>query len=390
MITRGWIAVGVAAVAFTLPVRSKGADVIKVGLVTEITGPNAESGAYSVNGAKLALEEINAAGGVNGRKLELQVSDSQSTNPGAVLALSKMVSEGGYTAFIGPVRSTQIQAMAPTIQKAGLPMMIGGTDPGLTHSGNKWVFRCRPNDAYSAKVIAEYGTKELGRKKWAVVHATDAFGTGGKNALVDALKERGVTPALVQGFTSNTQDFTPIILALKQSGADVIGTYIPNSPDVGIFAKQLRQLGVNAEWIGSPSVVTETAMKLGQEALHGTYSVSDFTPDANAEAKAYAEKYKQKYGMEPDFYSAWTFDAMHLIAEAIKKANDTKPEALRNAILATQGYKGVEGAYQFDQNGDGLHGYNVVKNEKGKVKFITRIDFPPPQASPGGTASGSR
>jgi branched-chain amino acid transport system substrate-binding protein len=159
---------------------------------------------------------------------------------------------------------------------------------------------------------------------------------------------------------------------------------------VGIFAKQLRQLGVNAEWIGSPSVVTETAMKLGQEALHGTYSVSDFTPDANAEAKAYAEKYKQKYGMEPDFYSAWTFDAMHLIAEAIKKANDTKPEALRNAILATQGYKGVEGTYQFDQNGDGLHGYNVVKNEKGKVKFITRIDFPPPQASPGGTASGSR
>jgi len=384
-----WGAV-LAALVLSLPVRTAGADAIKVGLVTEITGPNAESGAYSVNGAKLALEEINAAGGVMGRQIDLKITDSQSTNPGAVLALSKMASEGGYTAFIGPVRSTQIQAMAPTIMKAGLPMMIGGTDPGLTHANNRWVFRARPSDAYSAKVIAEYGTKTLGRKKWAIVHATDAFGTGGKNALLDALKERGVTPVLVQGFTSNTQDFTPIILAVKQSGADVVGTYIPNSPDVGIFSKQLRQLGVNAEWIGSPSLVTETAMKLGQEALHGIYSVSDFTPDANPEAKAYAEKYRKKYGVAPDFYSSWTYDAMKLVAEAIKKANSTKPEDLRNAILATQGYKGVEGTYNFDKNGDGLHGYNVVKNDKGKVAFITRIDFPPSQESHGGTASGSQ
>ncbi len=386
---RTW-GVVLAALVLGLPVRSAGADAIKVGLVTEITGPNAESGAYSLNGAKLALEEINAAGGVNGRKIELNVADSQSTNPGAVLALSKMASEGGYTAFIGPVRSTQIQAMAPTIMKAGLPMMIGGTDPGLTHSNNKWVFRCRPSDAYSAKVIAEYGTKTLGHKKWAIVHATDAFGTGGKNALVDALKERGVTPVMVQGFTSNTQDFTPIVLALKQSGADIIGTYIPNSPDVGIFSKQLRQLGVSAEWIGSPSVVTETAMKLGQEALHGPYSVSDFTPDANPQAKAYAEKYKKKYGVAPDFYSSWTYDAMNVLAETMKKASSTKPEDLRNAILAVQGYQGVEGTYQFDKNGDGLHGYNVVKNDKGKVAFITRIDFPPAQEAHGGTASGSR
>jgi branched-chain amino acid transport system substrate-binding protein len=387
-----WGAALAAALIAGLPLGAAGADTIKIGLVTEITGPNAESGTYSVNGAKLALDEINAAGGVNGRQLELKVSDSQSTNPGAVLALSKMASEGGYAAFIGPVRSTQIQAMAPTIMKAGIPMMIGGTDPGLTHSNDRWVFRCRPNDAYSAKVIAEYGTKTLGHKKWAIIHATDAFGTGGKNALMDALKERGVTPALVQGFTSNTQDFTPIILAIKQSGADIVATYIPNSPDVGIFAKQLRQLGISADWIGSPSVVTETALKLGQEALYGTFSVTDFTPGANPEATAYAQKYKQRFGVEPDFYSSWTYDAMKLVAEAIRKANgSTKPDELRSAILATQGYHGVEGTYAFDPNGDGLHGYNVVKNEKGKVTFITRIDFPPgQQATPGGTASGGK
>src|SRR3954464_3272794 len=267
-----------AGIVLALSARASAAETIKVGLTAEMTGPNAESGAYQVNGANLALDEINKAGGVLGRQLELKVEDTQSNNNGAVNALSRLGAEGKIAAIIGPVRSTQIQAMAPTLLKMGVPMLIGGTDPGLTHSGNPWLFRFRPNDSYSAKVLAEFGVTTLGKKKWAIVHATDAFGTGGKNALVDAPKPLGANAALVQGFTSNTQDFTPVILAIKQSGADIVGSYIPNSPDVAIFAKQLRQLGVNVPWVGSPSTATATAMKLGQEALYGTYAIADFTP----------------------------------------------------------------------------------------------------------------
>jgi branched-chain amino acid transport system substrate-binding protein len=359
--------------------RSAAADPLKVGLTAEMTGPNAESGAYQVNGAKLALEEINKAGGVLGRQLELRVEDTQSNNQGAVLALSRLAAEGNVTAIVGPVRSTQIQAMAPTLTKMGVPMLIGGTDPGLTKAGNAWLYRARPNDGYSAKVIAEFGVNTLGKKKWAIVHATDAFGTGGKNSLVDALKALGATPVLVQGFTSNTQDFTPVVLAIKQAGADIIGTYIPNSPDVGIFSKQLRQLGVNAAWVGSPSVSTATAMKLGQEALHGTYAIADFSPGANPEAQTYAEKYRKAYGVEPDFYSSWAYDAVYLVAEAVKSSKSTKPEDLKKAVRAVKGWKGVEGTYEFDKYGDGLHGYNVVKNESGKIVFVKTITFPPPQ-----------
>ena len=355
------------------------ADPIKLGMMAESTGPNAESGINQMNGAKMALEEINKAGGVLGRPLELRIEDNQSTNPGSVLAMSKLTSGNDLTALVGSVRSTQIQAVSPTVLKVGLPMVIGGTDYGLTHANNPWIFRARPNDSYSAKVIADYGVNTLKLKKWAIVHSTDSFGNGGKNILSESLKGMGITPVTVQGFTSNSQDFTPIVLAIKQSGADVISTYIASATDVGIFAKQLRQLGVTAAWVGSPSMATDTALKLAGDALHGTYSISDFAIDSSAEAKAYAKSYREKYNLEPDLFSSWSYDAVKIIATAIKAANSTKPDDIKKALHAIRGYKGAEGTYNYDKNGDGLHGYNIVTNEKGKIVFVKHVDFTPNQ-----------
>jgi branched-chain amino acid transport system substrate-binding protein len=350
------------------------AEPIRVGLVDETTGPQAEVGVLTLHGVRLALDEINAAGGVLGRPLELIVEDNQSTNPGSVLAYAKLVDQK-VVAVIGPLRSTQVQAVSPTIAKAKLPAIIGGSDPTLTRVNNPWIFRVRPSDLYSSRVMAEYGLQTLGTRKWAIVHATDTFGTNGKNALVEALKAKGVEPVLIQGYTSNQQDFTAVVLALKKSGADIIGSYMTNSPDVGIFAKQLRQLGVTAEWVGSPSVVTDTAMKLAGSALSGVYGIADFTPDASAESKAYAKKYRDAYKLDPDVYSSWAYDALRVLALAINTAKSTDPEAIRKAIVGIKGWKGVEGSYNFDENGDGLRGYNVVKNEGGKVAFIKHIDF---------------
>jgi branched-chain amino acid transport system substrate-binding protein len=354
-------------------------DPIKIGMMAETTGPNAEAGVYQTNGAKMALDEINSAGGVLGRQLELRVEDNQSTNPGSVLTVSKLTSSGDLAALIGSVRSTQIQAVAPTVLKVGLPMVIGGTDYGLTHAGNPWIFRARPNDGYSAKVIGDYGVNTLKLKKWAIVHSTDAFGNGGKNNLTETLKELGMTPVMVQGFTSNSQDFTPIVLAIKQSGADIVSTYIANSTDVGIFAKQLRQLGVKVAWVGSPSISTDTAMKLAGDALYGTFSIADFAVESSPEAQAYATKYKARYKLEPDLYSSWAYDAVKILALAIKNANSTKPDDIKKAIHNIKDYKGVEGTYTFDKNGDGLHGYNIVKNENGKIVFGKHVDFMPKQ-----------
>jgi branched-chain amino acid transport system substrate-binding protein len=365
-----WV-LAVVAVGF-----ARAADPINIGLVDEVTGPQAEAGVLTMHGVKLAVDEVNAAGGIMGRPVELKVEDNGSTNPGTVLAYSKLVDQGGVVAVIGPLRSTQVQAASPTIAKAHLPAFIGGSDPSLTRVNNPWIFRIRPNDLFSSRVMAEYAVKTLKGSKIAIVHSTDTFGSGGKNALAEALKAYGIEPVLIQGYTNNSQDFTAIVLAIKKSGADLLATYMTNAPDVGIFAKQLRQLGVNVPWIGSASLATDTATKLAGEALWGTYTVSDFVIESNEESKAFAKKFRARHNFDPDLFSGWAYGAVYLIKHAIEKAKSTDPEAMRQALLSTRGLKGVEGIYDFEPNGDAVHGYNVVRNEKGKIIFIQRVDFP--------------
>ena len=250
-----------SAGTLAMPFVARAADPLKIGMTVPVTGPAAESGGFMTTGAKIALEAVNEKG-VLGRKVELQIEDDQTTNPGAVLAFSRLSGDPAMVGFIGSIRSTQVHAMAPDVLKVGKPMMIGGTDPALTHMGNRWLFRCRPNDSYSAKVIAQYGIDTLGKKKWAIVHSTDAFGTGGMKAFTESLKAAGIEPALVQGYTNQQADFTPVALAVRQSGADVLCSYFTFETDLGVFARQLRQLGVRVPWVGSPSITNISALNL--------------------------------------------------------------------------------------------------------------------------------
>ncbi|MET3130960.1 branched-chain amino acid transport system substrate-binding protein [Oxalobacteraceae bacterium GrIS 1.11] len=368
----------IVAVVWTFQaIAASAVEPIRIGMVNETSGANAEVGIYQANGVALALEEINQAGGVLGRPLKVDIEDNQSTNPGSVLALSKLVGGGNVVAIITSIRSTQTLAIMPKIIRAGIPAMVGGTDYTLTHANNPWIFRARPHDGYSAKVIADFGVNILKKKKWAIVHSTEAFGIGGKDRLIDALKKFDITPLLIQGVNNNTQDYTPAALAIKKSDIDIVATYLASPSDVGNFALLLRQSGVDRVLIGSPSVTGVAAVRIGAAALYDSYSINDYVAESNPQAQAYATKYKAKWGIEPDLYSSWAYDAVHILALAMKNANSTNPEALRKAILAIRGYKGVEGTYNYDQNGDGVHGYNVVKNEHGKIVFIKHISFQP-------------
>jgi len=374
------LAAGAGAGSFGMPgiLRSaiaQGGSTLKVGMVLPVTGPGADAGRFALNGAKLALEAVNKAGGVLGKPMELVTEDDQTTNPGAVLAFSKLASQPDIVAFLGSIRSTQNHAMAPDILKTAKPVLFGGTDPVLTHMGNPWLFRFRPNDSYSARVIADYGVNSLGKKKWAVIHSTDAFGTSGAKALNDALAASGASTAIDQGYSNQSQDFTPVVLAIKQSGAEVIGSYFTFENDLGIFARQLRQLGVTVPWVGSPSITNVTALKLAGPSLYGTYGVADYAEDSSEASKSFGTAYRNAYKVAPDNQSSWTFDAVTVLALAINKAGKTDPEAIRQAILSVKGHKGAEGEYNFDQNGDGLHGYNIVQNDKGNITFSKRVDF---------------
>jgi branched-chain amino acid transport system substrate-binding protein len=368
-------ATGLVAPSIIRPASAQAGGTIRIGMVLPVTGPGADAGRFALNGAKIALEAVNKAGGVLGKPMELVTEDDQTTNPGAVLAFSKLASQPDLVAFLGSIRSTQNHAMAPDILKTGKPVAFGGTDPVLTQLGNPWLFRFRPNDSFSARVIAEYGVSTLNKKKWAIIHSTDAFGTSGAKALTEALGKAGATVALDQGYTNQSQDFTPVVLAIRQSGADVIGSYFTFENDLGIFARQLRQLGVQAPWVGSASIVNVTALKLAGPSLYNTYGVADYAEESSDAARNFGKAYRGVMKLAPDNQSSWTFDAVTVLAKAINAAGKTDPKAIREALLAVRGHEGAEGTYNFDQNGDGLHGYNVVRNDKGNIVFDKRIDF---------------
>ncbi|MGA2794586.1 MAG: ABC transporter substrate-binding protein [Roseiarcus sp.] len=368
------LSAGLAVPALLRRARAQSAP-IKIGMVLPVTGPAADSGKYALTGAKIALDRVNKGGGVLSRQVELVTEDDLTTNPGAVLAFSKLAAQSDIVAFLGSIRSTQNHAMAPDILKTAKPVCFGGTDPALTKLGNPWLFRFRPNDTYSGRVIANYGVETLAKKNWAIVHSTDAFGTGGSKALTESLGKAGAKVAIDQGYPNQSQDFTPVVLAIKSSGADVIGSYFTFDNDLAIFARQLRQLGVTTPWVGSPSITASGAVKLAGAALFGTYGVADYAVDANPESKEFAKLYGAVSSVPPDNYSSWTYDAIGVLCDAIAKAGETGPDKVRAAILATKGYKGAEGEYNFDQFGDGLHGYNIVRNEKGAIVFDKHIEF---------------
>lgn len=375
LLTRRSALVGTALAAAT-PLRfARAEDTIKIGGILPLTGPAAEAGKFMQYGANMALDKINGSGGVLGKKMEWVTEDDATTNPGAVLGFSRLVARGDCVAYTSSIRSTQVNAMAPDALKAAKPVMFGGTDPTLTHSGNPWLFRTRPNDSYSARVIADFGVNTLKKKKWAVVYSTDAFGSNGMKAFVAALDKMGIKPALVQGYTNQQTDFTPVVLAVKEAAPDIICSYFTFENDLGIFARQLRQLGVVLPWVGSPSIINTTTLKLAGPTLYGTYGVADYNQDSSPEARAFFDEYVKRYKVNPDNQSTWLYDALTILAMAINNAKSTDPQAIRKAILAIRGYKGTEGTYNFDENGDGLRGYNVVRNEKGTIVFDKHIDF---------------
>ena len=376
------VSMALSAVVLTLGALSSAcgaADPIKIGVVNEITGPQAEAGAVHGQRHQARAGGDQQSGGVLGppdRAAHRRQRQHQSRDRARLLQAHQRRRHRRH--HRADPQHADPGRLADDRRRRGIPTMIGGTDPSLTHVNNRWVFRARPNDCYSSRVIADFGVNTLKLKKWAIVHSTDAFGSGGKKALIEALKALGVTPVLIQGYTNNSQDFTPIVLAIKKSGADILATYMTNSPDVGIFAKQLRQLGVNMPWVGSPSIISVTALNLAGEALYGTYAIADFTTDADEQSRAFTKKYRGQVRHQSGHVREL---GLRRSAHPCRSPSRTRtapiPKPCARRILAINGYKGVEGTYEFDQNGDGLHGYNVVKNEGGKIVFIKRVEFPP-------------
>ncbi len=369
---------------------------IPIAMLVPITGASATEGGYFQKAIDLAVEQLNAKGGINGQPVDLIKIDNQSTNPGALNALNKAVNQDKVLAIVGPVKSTQILAISDAVKEAGVPMMIGGTNATLTSTGNPWLFRCRPDDSLAAAAMVKYAKEDLKVTKIGILHDSDAFGTGGADLVAKNAKEQGLEVVAREKYTTKDREFTAQLLALKNAGAQLMVVYGTNPEDVSVIQRQYRQLNPGYLYIGSPSSAMKDALMLSKEAANGLLAVTDYVPGQTAEAKQYAIDYKAKFNEDMDGTAAWNYDAFNILTNAIAKANvdwaaikddaakvKAAREAIRQNILDTQGYKGVLGTFSFSANGDGLHEVSVVEiqNFQLLLKKVVNLGVAPVAAS---------
>ena len=349
------------------------AEEIRIGFTPPITGASAAEGSFQIKAIKLALKEINAAGGVNGKKIDLRMVDNQSSNPGALAALQKAVEQEKVVVLVGSVKSTQILASSDAIKTYGIPTIVGGTNVTVTRQGNPWLFRVRPDDSIAALAMVKYIKEDAKLTKVGILHDTDAFGVGGAELVEKYAKESGLTVVKREKFTTKDKDYTAQLLSLKNAGTEVMVVYAPNPEDAAVVMRQYRQLGSPFKYLGSPSSQHRDALNLAREAAEGLFAVADFVPGATETNRKYGDAYKKEYNEPYDGLSIWTYDGLYLLVNAIKKVGEDRTK-IRDAILAVKGYQGALGTFSFTPNGDGLHEVSVVQIEKGNPKLLKIVN----------------
>ena len=198
------------------------------------------------------------------------------------------------------------------------------------------------------------------------------MGTGGADLVEKGAKEAGLTIVRREKTATAAKDFTAELLAMKNAGAEILVFY-GHQEATALLQRQVRQLGSPFKFLGSPSAASKDSLNLAKEAAEGIWAVVDFVPGQTEENKRYAAAYKKEYNEEYDTLNVWTYDGLKILVNAIKKAGEDR-DKIRQAILATQGYMGVQGNFSFTPNGDGLSEVSIVQIEKGQPKLLKVIN----------------
>jgi branched-chain amino acid transport system substrate-binding protein len=352
---------------------SAGGGNIRVGLITALTGEYTIVGQYLQEGAGMAVEEINAAGGVNGRKIEIVKEDSGNTNPTAVNAFNKMVTNK-VVAILGPDLSTQLLAVAPIVNKAKIPVLVQGTNPKVTGE-SPWYFRTRPDDSIAAAAAATFVVNTLKLKKVGITHDTDEFGTGGAKIAQDTLTSLGANVVGNEAYNSQDKDLAAQLTNLKNKGAEAIIDW-GHPQQSATLMKQNRQLGMNLPIIGSPGMAMPATTSLAGDATKGVYVVVDTVGQESTNAKTtdWVKKYQGKYNRLPDFHAQAAYDGVNMLAEALKKSKDLSAQSIADEMHKISDYKGVANEFDFTKNGDGAKQVIIVQlQDADHLKLIDSI-----------------
>ena len=327
-------------------------------------------------GAQVAVDEINAAGGVDGYKMQMTWLDTE-TSPsiGRTLA-QRLIFNDKVDAILGCHASTVVLATADLMAQNQILDIAMGSAQKVTELNNPWIVRVRENDLLTGQVLANYMVDKAGLKKIAVIYMSEQYGMGGRDNLIAALAGKNMKPVAAEAHNQGDKDFSSQLLNVKKAGADGL-VLISGVPDLGIMVKQARQLIPDVKIFMSSVGATKPFMDVAGEAANGTFAVVTYT-ETNPDPKVqkFIAAFKAKHGVPPlDFFSGLSYDALYMLADATKKAGGPANHAkMRDAFKTIKGYNGATGlTYNLAPNGESVHELILIQYENLKHKVVMKV-----------------
>jgi branched-chain amino acid transport system substrate-binding protein len=328
---------------------------IKLADVAELSGGGATVGTNWKNGIDLAIEEINAKGGVLGHKLEVTHADSQS-NPGVARAQVQKALDSEPYVLLGPGYSGSVKVTAPLAADAGITQIMGGEAAELTRMGDKYLFRTSFGQQSSMPKVAKYIHDELKAKTVAVVWVNNDFGKGGRDVIDKEFERLGVKVVADQSTEAGQTDFAADVSKVKAASPDAVFIYL-NEEESARILKELKRQGVTAPLIGETTLIGQKVIELAGDAANGARGHVGLTTDAPVELiKQFREKFAKKYNYVPDHNGIKGYLAVYMVKATTEKMGKVDPKAFADTLhgltIKASEEPGILMDVTFDQNGD--------------------------------------
>lgn len=350
------------------------ANEIVVGEYGSLTGSEATFGQSTHNGLSMAVEEINAAGGIQGKKVELIHYDDQGKTSEVGTAVTRLIAEDGALAVIGEVASSLSIAGGQICQQEGVPMISpSSTNPKVTETGD-FVFRVCFIDPFQGKAMANFARNTLKFENVAVLKdVKNDYSIGLADAFKTAFVAAGGKIVVEQSYSAGDTDFSAQVTAVKATNAQAL--YVPGYySEVGAIARTAQRLGVKLPLLGGDGWDAPELFTIGGDALDGSYFSNHFAPEgATPRGKAFIEAFKKKYGTEPTGLGLLGYDAAAVLFDAAKRAGTTESKALRDALAKTRDFEGVSGKITIDKDRNAEKSAAILKIAGGKAKYETTV-----------------
>ena len=354
--------------------RQPQANHIRIGFFGALTGPTATFALAGSNGARLAVEEANRAGGVLGRKVDLLVEDDRGEASEAASAATKLITRDRVAALIGEFASSRTLAAAPIAQSQGIPMISPtSTNVEVTKKGD-YIFRACFVDAYQGRVLASFARQNLKAATAALlVDARNDYSVGLAEAFRSDFTAAGGRVVAETKYAEGDSDFSAQLTALAPIKPDVL--IIPGYyTDAGLIARQARALGLSAVLLGGDGWDSPKLVEIGGAALEGAYFSNHYSVDDPSEAtRSFVAAYRSAYGADPDSIAASSYDAARILFDAMRRAGSTEGRPLRDALGKTQGFAGVTGSITMDENRNPVKSAVVLRIENGRFRFAASV-----------------